>query len=239
MTNISLSRKIGGPLSIVRMPTKGRNYTIGVDSSEGVRGGDPSAIVVLDIDDMEQVAWFRGWIHPKILARKASALGFYYNTAYLVVEANSYGHAVVWELMDEAYPRLYRHIITTDVRRGVTFKPGFWTDSATRPKLWAKGRHVVNEGYGRINSTEQLKEMMSIRYPDEATRGEPIPEHPKGRHDDLTVAWLLAVWGRDTVYERGEVDAKVHVPSSLDEKFSASLKIDTPDEDDVDPYEEG
>lgn len=220
---LRLTEDRSGPLHIVRLPREGQRYSMGVDSSEGVRGGDPCAIVVLDMDDLEEVAWFHQAVHPRVLAHKAWALGHFYNEAFMVVESNSYGHAVVWELLEMGYPHLYRDIVTTDIRRGITFRPGFRTDTSTRPKLWAKGRHVVNEGYGRINSEAQLREMMAIRYPEDF-RGEPIPEHPKGGHDDLTVAWLLALWGRDAAFEREIVQEKKHVPESVHERFAEYLR---------------
>lgn len=202
-----------GPLSIVRMPEKGRFYSMGVDSSEGTRDGDPSAIVVIDMHDMEQVAWWHGHCDPRELGRKSVWLGHFYNEAYVVPEANHTGIPVIYEMRELCYPNLFRRVTYDQAAKVFQKALGFRTDVKTRPWLWSLGRQTVRQGWGRINSREQLKEMMHLAYDE---RGEVV--HPKNGHDDLTIAWLLAVVGRDQAYREKLVDPEPVKPRDFDER---------------------
>jgi hypothetical protein len=63
-------------------------YYIGADVAMGVRGGDYSVAQVLD-SKKRQVAVWRGHVHPDHFATVLAALGYYYNTARIAVEATT------------------------------------------------------------------------------------------------------------------------------------------------------
>ena len=58
--------------------------------------------------------------------------------------------------------------------------------------------------------------MKQIRYDDKG-----IPVHPRMGHDDETVAWALALVGRDQAFARGEIEAEVKPPTTMEEKHWA------------------
>lgn len=218
---VELLPELRGNMYVWEWPVPGVHYCVGVDSSQGVRGGDWSVIKVVRSDDLEEVCMYKGYIDPRELGRKAAWIGWLYNAAFIVPESNKDGQSVIWELKEMGYPNIYR-TTTYDKVMGenvIQKTIGFNTTLKTRPWLWNHMRLVVNHGWGRINSREQLTEMKQIRYDEKG-----IPEHPRTGHDDETIAWGLALVGRDQAFARGEVEAEVKVPVTIEEKHWANFE---------------
>lgn len=219
--DLSLIPGLKGPLSIWEWPEPGVHYCGGVDSSQGVRGGDYSVVKIVRSDTLEEVAMWKGYIDPRELGRKAAWLGWMYNAAFMVPEANKDGQSVLWEMKEMGYPNIYR-TTTYDRIAGeavINKTMGFNTTLKTRPWLWNHMRMVINHGWGRINSKEQVKEMKQIRYDEKG-----IPFHPRNGHDDETVAWGLALVGRDQAFARGEIEPEKKVPTSVEDKHWAAFE---------------
>ena len=231
---LEMTEMVRGPLRIWEWPVEGVHYCGGVDSSQGVRGGDPSVVSILRSDDLEQVAIWKGFVDPRALGRIASWLGWLYNGAFMVVESNKDGQSVIWEMKELAYPNMYR-TTTYDRVAGETVMNktlGFNTTLKTRPWLWNHMRLVVNNGWGRINSSSQLDEMKQIHYDEKD-----IPVHPRNGHDDETIAWGLALVGRDQMFARGQVEVDAPEPYTMEEVHWAEFKetVDGVKDDDEDP----
>lgn len=219
--SIELLNAIRGPMHVWEWPVPGVHYCAGVDSSQGVRGGDYAVIKVIRSDDLEEVCMWKGYIDPRELGRKAAWVGWLYNTAFLVVEANKDGQSVIWELKEMAYPNLFRTTTYDRIagERVISKTLGFNTTLKTRPWLWNHARLIVNHSWGRISSKGQIAEMKQIRYDDKG-----IPVHPRTGHDDETVAWALALVGRDQAFARGEIEAEVKPPTTMEEKHWARFE---------------
>ena len=218
---LSLAPSKNGPLSIWEWPEKGIHYCGGVDSSMGIRGGDYSVIKIIRSDTLEECAMWKGYTDPRTLGRKAAWLGWFYNTAFMVPESNRDGQSVIWEMKELGYPNIYR-TTTYDRIAGenvVRKQLGFTTTLKTRPWLWNHMRLVINHRWGRICSRSQIEEMKSIRYDEKG-----IPRHPRSGHDDETVAWGLALVGRDQAFARGEVEPEEKPPVTLEEKHWAEYE---------------
>jgi hypothetical protein len=218
--NIELLEQARGPLRIWEHPLEDQSYVAGVDASQGVRGGDPSAIVVVRCDNLDQVALWKGFIDPRQLGRIAAWIGWHFNTAFLVPESNKDGQSVVFELKEVGYPSVYR-TVSFDKVGGVEMQTktlGFTTTLKTRPWLWNHMRLCINHGWGRISSRSQLEEMKQIRYDEKGT-----PIHPKGKHDDETIAWGLALVGRDQMFSTGVLDEPVQEPQTVMERHWAEF----------------
>ena len=219
--SISLVPSMRGPLSIWEWPEKGVHYCGGVDSSQGVRGGDYSVIKIIRSDTLEECAMWKGYVDPRELGRKAAWLGWAYNTAFMVPEANKDGQSVLWEMKEMGYPNIYR-TTTYDKIAGETVinkTLGFNTTLKTRPWLWNHMRLVINHGWGRISSESQLFEMKQIRYDEKG-----VPFHPRSGHDDETIAWGLALVGRHQAFSRGEIEPEKPVPTTFEEKHWAAFE---------------
>lgn len=210
-----------GQMYVWEWPVSGVHYCAGVDSSQGVRGGDWSVIKVVRSDNLEEVCMWKGYIDPRELGRKAAWVGWLYNSAFLVVESNKDGQSVIWELKEMAYPNLFRTTTYDRIAGDQVIQKtiGFNTTLKTRPWLWNHMRLVVNHNWGRINSAEQIREMKQVRYDDKG-----IPTHPRMGHDDETIAWGLALVGRDQAFARGEVETEKKSPTDFDGKHWATFE---------------
>jgi hypothetical protein len=60
--------------------------------------------------------------------------------------------------------------------------------------------------------------MKQIRYDEKG-----VPTHPRSGHDDETIAWGLALVGRDQAFSRGEVEPEVKEPSTMEEVHWAAF----------------
>jgi hypothetical protein len=101
-------------------PIEGHEYIIGVDSSLGRAGGNPSAIVVIDVNLGQVVHSEKERRSPDQLAYRTGELSDHYNDAYIVPESNNTGYAVIDALCTQGYgevDRLYRHLDAAAMRR--------------------------------------------------------------------------------------------------------------------------
>lgn len=133
-----------GPIRLMREPEPDAFYVIGADVAENVPDGwfkterrgteheregraDFSAAHVFEYDSREQVAEVHGRIDPDEYAVLLNALGLYYNTAHLAVEAVGVGQAVVSYLANTLfYPNL--HYFQPRPNKPMNMnRPGFWT----------------------------------------------------------------------------------------------------------------
>ena len=193
-----------GELSVFRRPERGRSYAIGVDTSRGIDRGagvagksDPDYCVanVLDIDTGEQVANIRGRFSPAHWADQVAALGKWYNTAYLVPEANENGLAVIERLLTK-YPvaAIYRRKPMPDERGQVNLSElGWWTDTRTRPQLVNTLGNAIREQAVIIRKANTLQECLTFVYKPTGK-----PEGQSGCHDDEVIALALSVIGMIT-----------------------------------------
>lgn len=114
-------------------PVHKHTYVIGVDAAEGNPAGDYHAAVVIDAETGEQCALAHSRSVP---ARNFGAfvcqLARWYNDAFVVVEANNHGMAVIDELYSLNYGNLYRRQQPDNINKKPVNKAGFWTNNKTK-----------------------------------------------------------------------------------------------------------
>lgn len=183
-----------GALRVYRQPEPEQVYVIGVDPSMGIQNsGDPSALVVLAVPDLEEVASFTGIISPDQFAELCYYLGFIYNTALIGVENNERGgYAINLKLSRELhYPRLYYRFDPFDKKAAQ--KPGYATTDTNKSvnvsMLGALIRdHEImfrTQGSEPPMGIDQLQRYMELENGDLGA--------PPGENDDFVSAALIAV----------------------------------------------
>jgi len=178
-----------GEVQVWAMPKAGHAYFIGVDTSEGIKGGDFSCAQVVDMVDLEQVALVHGLIQPWEMAKLISNLGYMYNKAMINVEVKSAGYAVQDYLLRVfMYPRLHPWRGKADQIRSTPTKLWGWdTNVYSRPLLIESGRRGINRGLLKIHDEATIEEIKHFSRQDngkyEASAG----------HDDRVLALLLAL----------------------------------------------
>lgn len=181
-----------GDLLIWQHPLKDFKYAIGVDPSEG-RGGDNAVIEVLNAHTGEQVAEFASnHIAPDRLGLLAIDIGKMYNNAFIVVEANNHGHAVL-QVMRTKYYNMYRRETIDRVTKEKNEVLGWNSNGTTKPLLVDNLEEAVREQSVQINSEEALKEMKIFVQTDVSGK-HGFGAEGSGK-DDRVIAMGLAVQG--------------------------------------------
>lgn len=185
-----------------KRPEQGRHYIVGADVARG-DGKDYSTIQVFDAETLEQVAEYKDKVGVDLFPYLIDWVGRAYNTAYLVVECNTFGLAVALTLRDALkYPRMFYskniqdiHVRPYDykVPEGVEI-PGFQTTVKTRPLIIKSLIEHMREGSLNLHSPRLTSEFGTFIMAGNK------PQHEPGYNDDLIFATALALYIRDTEY---------------------------------------
>lgn len=176
--------------SLWEMPEKGIRYFIGVDSAEGLGGSsDYSVAEVVDREGF-QVAEFRSnKIKPFEFVEIVKELGYWFNTAYLVVEKASAGQTVCDRLYNDIrYPLMHKYK-SWDTRGSVRRKPGFETTKQSKQRIIDDFVELHSKDMLCINSETLLQEMKMFVYKDGSAKAS------SGYHDDTVMAMAMALFG--------------------------------------------
>ena len=177
----------GGPVSIFAHPKGDRNYIIGADCAEGVDNGDLSSACVLDRERCSEAAWLSGLLDPQECAKALFGLGQLYNWAWLGVEDNGPGLAVLTQLVTLGYPKLYRRVDPTS--EDSRSKLGYHTDPRTRPLALGALRSMMKTRTWGVASAQFLKQATTfVRHNDGGYRAS------FGAHDDDIMSASIAAY---------------------------------------------
>lgn len=199
------------PLKIWEKPKPYKEYVIGADVAEGLKGGDFSVATVVDISTMEVVARWRGHCDPDKFGEILGALGTYYNYALIGVEVNNHGLTTVQKLRDTFYTNLYKRDRGYDEEwETPTVNLGWKTDMRTKRLMIDDLIKLVRERVIKDKDIVFINEAFSyVR--DE--RGRMNAE--EGSHDDTimgtAIAYQLFPWGDNDISNLKVVStAKMH-----------------------------
>lgn len=199
------------PLKIWEKPKPYKEYVIGADVAEGLKGGDFSVATVVDISTMAVVARWRGHCDPDKFGEILGALGTYYNYALIGVEVNNHGLTTVQKLRDTFYTNLYKRDRGYDEEwETPTVNLGWKTDMRTKRLMVDDLIKLVRERVIKDRDIVFINEAFSyVR--DE--RGRMNAE--EGSHDDVVmstaIAYQLFPWGDNDISNLKVVStAKMH-----------------------------
>jgi hypothetical protein len=191
---IELREDSNGRVLILNEPEDGWDfrYSISADVSEGLEKGDNSVMYVHDRHLEKDVASFSGKVDTTIFAYLLSYFGFKYNEAYIAVENNGHGHAVLQKLK-EIYENLYH---MEDFSREIDLEKtqlGWNTNLVSRPIMCGELRNVINLGKEAVFDKQFYQECMTFIY---NRNGK--PEADKGCLDDRVITqaikWQIHKW---------------------------------------------
>ena len=181
---------------------------IAADTADGGDDGDFSACHVIELENCEQVAEFKGHMNPKKFGELLLELAKDYNEALLVIERNNLGPAVIQPVMDAFYENLFfskrgsLDFVDPNINNGTlendldktkgNVKPGFITTMKTRPLVIQKIDDFITEDLVIIKSkrlTTELLTFININGKYQAM---------SSYHDDLVISFGIALFIRDT-----------------------------------------
>lgn len=197
-----------GLLSIWEHPIEGEDYVVGIDSSEGVRGGDLAAACVLKASSRALVAQAHGLVEPNHWGRLCCRIGWHYNEALLAFETapSAHGHSAAREAMRQGYVRLYTRVSQTKAVPELTDKLGWQTMKQEKERMVDAIREALDEGWA-MPSKALLRELQHLKYDD---KGKIVTA--ASEHDDLFDAEAIALCVIEEAFMRGEI--RTHKPKA-------------------------
>jgi len=197
-------RGIGGDYWIWQYPDYTKTYVVSVDVARG-DGNDYSALQVLDVDTLEQVAEYRAKVGTKEFGNFCVAVASEYNNALLVIENANIGWAVIQEVIDRNYPNLFYSskdltLVDTsislskrfDLKEKSQLTAGFTTTMRTKPLIISKMDSYFREVSVVVHSKRLITELFTYIFNGSKT------EAMSGYNDDLVMSYAIGLWVRDT-----------------------------------------
>lgn len=121
-----------GQLLIWQEPQEHEQYAIGADVAEGLAHGDHSTFDIVN-ERGQQVAHYCGHLDPDLFGQVLNHVGLRYNNAFLGVERNNHGHAVLLILKQKTYPNLYSEEWLDRDGEEETQRVGWLTSKVSKP----------------------------------------------------------------------------------------------------------
>ncbi len=178
----------GDALNVYEPVDQLAKYIIGVDTSEGLIGGDRSTAVILNAKTFSVSAYYAGHMAPDLLALAVKDWATEYNGALVVVEDNNHGLLTINELK-RVYTHLYYRKVKDEVTDEWTEKVGWRTTNRTKPLLIGNLDKQLRAGLS-VTCKEILDELMTYVIDEDGTTNA-----SEGGHDDLVIGLALAVQG--------------------------------------------
>lgn len=188
-----------GPLTIYRMPERGRLYACGADPSGGADANlgkgtaDPDWAVaqIGDRDTGEQCATLRLRCMPGEFGRQVYRLLRWFNNGQVALERTGAGVGSLEALLNENYPTslIYHRAVATDQDPEVrSDKIGWQTDEVSRQQLISLLDDALRAPSIFVHDPITIRELLTFVI---NPRGK--PEAQAGGHDDCVIALALMV----------------------------------------------
>lgn len=192
-------RGLGHEYWIWEYPDYSQQYIISADTARG-DGADYSTFHVININNYEQVAEFKGKLGTREFAQALIAAGMEYNEAILVIENSSLGWDVVQTIIEKGYQNLYYSpkgsYITAenylDHSNSNQVVPGFTNSLKTRPIVIGKLEEAFRDKSFILHSRRTLEELRTFIWEHGRVAG------AQGCNDDLCMALSFGIYIRDT-----------------------------------------
>jgi len=192
---------------VYEKPIEGNKYILAADVARG-DGKDYSTIQIIDAVNLRQVAEFQSKITSDKFAEVILPAAILYNNAYVAIEANNMGLTTCYYLhKTHKYKNVHKSKTIQQMQGGPRDKrwsvdegdeiPGFQTTSKTRPFLVDSLRKYMREKEVVIRSPRIMSEFETF-----VIKPNGKAEHEKGANDDLIIAFAIALFIRDSEWER-------------------------------------
>lgn len=194
----------GGNYWIWKYPDYSKTYIVSCDVSRG-DGTDFQTIEVFEIEELEQVAEYKGQTDIKTFGNFAVNVATEYNDAILVIENTGIGWSAIQPAIDRDYDNLFythkndKNIVSVKhaLRNGIdTYNehdmiPGFNTHEKNRINILSKLKQHFLDRSIIIRSIRLINELYVFTWINNK------PQASKGYNDDLVMALSILLWVRD------------------------------------------
>ena len=166
-------------------------YSIGVDTAEGLEHGDNSVVVILRRSLIPTVAAVLvGKIDPDTLGASVLILADEWNEAYITIETNNHGFAVIGKIRDAGYGNMYSEKSFDKWGQKESRKWGWNTNILTRPILVDTIAQAIRDNAIEIADLDMIDELSTFIINEKGKA-----EAQSGCEDDRVMALGLALQG--------------------------------------------
>lgn len=210
------------PLKIYEHPEEGTKYTVGVDAATGV-GADWTVFNVLSNRlPFTQVANYRTKNSVVTAAKDLVELGWYYNTALLVIETRFPGNAVQdAAILTYKYPNNYRQEEHLDADPSISDKFGICTTETLKWLLIRDLQDVLKNNELILNCPQTIDEILNFIYKEDKSKTGAV----EGLNDDEVIALMLAVRGAKTYPQNPRPKTKPSLSADVSQQRSIMKKF--------------
>ena len=196
-------RGIDSNLWIWEPANYGKDYIVSADVSRG-DGSDFSALHVIEVEGLEQVAEYKGRLSTRDFGNLCVNVATEYNDALLVIENNNIGWATIQQAIDRDYQNLFytsKDLKYVDTKYQMSNKyriaernmvPGFTMSMKSRPLVIAKLEEFFREKSVIVKSQRLVDELFVFIY--NGIKAEAMV----GYNDDLVISFSIGLWIRET-----------------------------------------
>jgi len=197
-------RGFDGNFWIWEYPDYSKSYLLSADVARG-DSRDYSAFHIIDVEEMKQVASYKGQLDTKEYGNMLVNIATEYNNALLIIENANVGWAVIQQAIDRNYSNLYYTYRNDgyqdpdiyyskgyDLKDKSQMVPGFTTSTRTRPLLISKLETSMRERAPIIKDVRTIQELFQFQWNGSKA------EAQAGYNDDLVMSWCIGLWVRDT-----------------------------------------
>lgn len=130
--------------TVYEEPIEGESYCIGADTSLGHKDGDAQCFYVMNNRTWGIVGCFHGRIAPDLYASEMVKWAEKYNMAFVGIEENNSGIAVIGFVKDE-YSNLYQRERRDKTTQEVTLQYGWFTTEKSKDEIIAATKKAIRE----------------------------------------------------------------------------------------------
>lgn len=173
-------------VQIFAEPSPGMLYSVGADVAEGLEHGDYSSFDIHDELGV-QVAHYHGKLDPDTFALLLNAISRRYNKAFLGVERNNHGHAVLMRLKQLDYPNLYVQEELDEQNQRETKKVGWLTTAKSKPVIISELNSLLLDENAGILCVHTIDQCLTYVYDKSGKMGA-----REGCYDDCVMSYAIA-----------------------------------------------
>jgi len=205
---------LGGEILIWEPPLPSAGYIISCDAAEGLEHGDNGVVHVLRRDITPKlVASYAGKMDPDELGRLALGLADEYNEAWIVIEMNNHGFAVMSVIRQASYANIYTEKSFDKWGMKESRKWGWYTNSVSRPILVDEIARCVRDQSIEVPDIETLSEMGTF-----IINAKGKAEAQSGCKDDRVIALGLGL--------QGHIRCSIHEPTKKKQELVDLPQVD-------------
>ena len=220
---------LGNAVWVWKYPLTEHNYIMSADVARG-DSKDYSTFHIIDVDEGEVVAEYKGKIRPDNFAVLLNEWGLKYNKALMCPENNSYGFGTILKLLELNYPRMYYRKKSQGAYLGGYVPPssaenaGFNTNGKTRNTMLGKLEEVLRNKQLYVPSSRFYEEVKTFTWQSGRVQAK------KGFNDDLVMSLGIGTWLYDASADYSSSSKKVN--QAMLNAFSSARKeyTETPDQ---------